>query len=194
MLKISIEKENTLKDILKSEKNKKLIVDIISKIFNVEILDIKYIKTQKMKSLSEYEFSLIKMKGIISTKNSVDIYFKVVNKNQIKESIFCYWYLLYQEEKEQKKVDVDSIINNVSITELGTKKYQKGILLENKISNNNILEYGTEVHFIDFFKFVESCNKDYEKIENKYVKEGGEDILLIGLKLNQDLKNKIIKL
>ena len=43
MLKISIEKENTLKDILKSEKNKKLIVDLISKIFNVEILDIKYI-------------------------------------------------------------------------------------------------------------------------------------------------------
>ena len=76
----------------------------------------------------------------------------------------------------------------------GLESFAKSALLENKISNNNILEYGTEVHFIDFFKFVERCKKENEEIENKHVKEGGEDILLIGLKLNQDLKNKIIKL
>lgn len=192
MLKISNEQKDALKNILKSEENKNMIEALVSQVLNLEISNIQYEKTQRLNNIVEYQFNLEKMVGTTNNQNKIAIYFRIMKKEQIKEAIFCFWYLLHQEEKEIKKIEESSIINKVSITELGMQRYKNGVLLESKESSNNILEDGAEVYFIDFLKYVENCKNSNEEIGKwmEYIEPNSDDILLIGIKLNKEIKRK----
>ena len=59
------------------------------------------------------------------------MYLKMVKNTRVKESIFCYWCSIYEEELMNAKEleDEDMIINKVLISELDKTKYQKRIFL-----------------------------------------------------------------
>ena len=77
--------------------------------------------------------------------------------DKVKESIFCYWCSIYEEELMNVKEleDEDMIINKVLISELDKTKYQKRIFLTIEDNKTPILETGTEVNFIEIIDYIE---------------------------------------
>lgn len=112
----------------------------------------------------------------------------MIVKNKIKESIFCYWSAIYEEEIEKYSKNREMILNKVLISELNRRKYQQRIFLEIENNKMQILETGTEVNFLDIMNYIKEykeVDKTYNKLE-KYFAKNVEDILLIGIKMKRD--------
>ena len=149
-------------------------------------------KRLKLKNISEYEFEVIKTKAKLENDNEVEIYFKPIKNSRIKESIFCYWCLIYEEEISDKKIhpEGDIFLNKVLISELTKKKYYQSVFLEIENNKGHILETGTEINFIEILKYLkeESC-EGCEELKN-YFEKMQDYVLLAGIKINR--KNKIL--
>lgn len=190
LIKISTDNINALTKIIKDYKNTQMINDLITNVLKLDISNAKYDRILEFKDISEYEFSLIKTKCQLN-EEEIEVYFKIVKKDRIKESIFCYWCLIYREEinnLEDKSQIKNNFLNKVLISELERERYKNSIFLEINNNNTNIIKYGTEVHFIDFFKYIEkNKNKSKEMAKwLKYIDKDSEDLLLIGVKLNKE--------
>lgn len=114
----------------------------------------------------------------------------MVKKCKIKESIFCYWCSIYEEEllKSQESNKIESCINKVLISELNKRKYHQSIFLEIENNRTGILETGTEVNFLDIVNYIKDFkneNNGYEELL-KYFNEESENVLLIGIKIKRD--------
>ena len=95
---ISIEnKVLKLKQLVNCE-DKKIMQDIIGNILSLEIKEIKYDKNIQLSNISEYEFELVKVKVILQSDEEMEMYLKMIKNSKIKESIFCYWCTIYEEE------------------------------------------------------------------------------------------------
>lgn len=79
--------------------------DILNEIINTKIKKITYENVLKLNSMSEYEFNVIKTKTLLENKTENEMYFKIVKNSRIKESIFCYWSLIYEEELSKKSLE-----------------------------------------------------------------------------------------
>ena len=181
-------KVNLLKQLLQ-DKEKEILKDLLSNVLNFEIKNIKYDKNIQLSDISEYEFELVKAIITLETEE-IEIYLRVVKNSKIKESIFCYWCSIYEEEMQKLQIK-ENIINKVLISELTKTKYKQSIFLE--IENNKvpILETGTEVIFFEIDKYINEYKNDINKYQelNKYFKENAEDdVLLIGIKTNKNKK------
>ena len=126
-------------------------------------------------------YSVIEENGKYGVKNS-----------RIKESIFCYWCLIYEEEISDKKIhpEGDIFLNKVLISELTKKKYYQSVFLEIENNKGHMLENGTEINFIEILKYLkeESC-EGCEELKN-YFEKMQDYVLLAGIKINR--KNKIL--
>ena len=127
---------------------------------------------------------------ILSSKEEIEMYLRMVKRSKIKESIFCYWCTIYEEEllKTKEKEEIEPIINKVLISELNKKKFQTNIFLEIENNKTQILETGTEINFleiIDYIKEYKNKTNQYEKIL-KYFDEKNEEVLLIGIKMKRE--------
>ena len=160
----------------------KLLKNLLKDLINLNVKNLKINGVKKFNNISEYEFSLVKAKLELENNNKLDLYFQFIENNKIKESIFCYWSLLYDEECKRNKTEIDS---KAIITELEVKEEKSSILLEIENSNSEILKYGTIVYFINFIKYLESNNM-CENIIN-YL-ENNKTTLLVGIKLNNSIK------
>lgn len=191
MIKISHENSDMLKNILEDEKNAPMINDLISNVLGLKVKDTKFDSIKKFETVSEYKFSLVKAICNLEMEDNVEIYLKVIKKDRIKESLFCYWCLLYEEKFQESEyaLNMSTIINNVMITEVGMERYKNSVFLEIKDNHLDILEHGTEVHFIDFIKYIEKHKtKDNNLAEwLKYIDKDSEDILMMGVVLNKDI-------
>ena len=116
------------------------------------------------------------------------MYIKMVKRCKIKESIFCYWYTINEEENEGKSNN--NALQKATISELTKKKYKQSIFLGFENEKNEILEAGTEVDFLDITKYIREQGTE----ENKYLEllkyfqtEDNEDdeVLLIGIKMSK---------
>ena len=198
MIKLSSENSNMLKDIMLDNNNSQMINDLVSSILGFDIKCVKFDSIKKFETISEYEFSCVKTKCILELEDEVEIYFKIIKKDKIKESLFCYWCLLYEEKtKEIKdKSSMITIINNVVISEVGMERYKNSVFLEVKDNNSNILEDGTEIHFIDFIKYIEKHKKEKESLQEwiKYLDKDSEDILMVGVVLNKEIGRSNIQI
>lgn len=122
------------------------------------------------------------------------MYLRMVKKSKIKESIFCYWCSIYEEEllKNTEENRTEATINKVLISELNKRKYYQSIFLEIENNRRGILETGTEVNFLDIVSYI----KDYKNKSNQYEKllkyfdENDENVLLIGIKMKRDKIHK----
>ena len=176
-----------LKKIIESDKND-IFKDILSDVLKLDLKEIQYDKIIKMKDIREYEFELVKINAIMNYNEEIEIYLKMINKRKIKESIFCYWCSIYEEELEQININMQTIINKVAISELSKKKYQQSIFLEIENNQTPILETGTEINFLEIVNYINN-NKNllnrYEELFEYFDKER-DDVLLIGLKMRRN--------
>lgn len=142
-------------------------------------------KTLKLKNMSEYNFEVFKLKVVLQSKEEIEMYLKLVKKTKIKESVFCYWCLLYEEEilNNQKDIKPNNYTNKVLISELEKKKYYQSIFL--KIDNNisKLIESGTEINFVDVKKYIIEKKLEKEYLEILECFNQDEDYeLLVGIK------------
>ena len=198
MIKLSSENSDMLKDIFRDSKNTLMINDLVSSVLGLKVETIEFESIKKFETISEYEFSLVKTKCNLGMEDCVDIYFKIIKNDKIKKSLFCYWCLLYEEKLKETKqnLNMSTIINNVIISEVGMERYKNSVFLEIKDNASGILENGTEIHFIDFIKYINNHKGDDNNLEkwNKYLSEDSEDILMMGVVLNKDMGRSNIRI
>ena len=178
-----------LKNLIESE-DKKIIQQILRDVLQLEIEEIEYDKSIKLNDISEYEFELLKVKVILPTKEEIEMYLKMIKKSKIKESIFCYWCAIYEEElrKVKENENMETFLNKVLISELNKKKYYQSIFLEIENNKTCILETGTEVNFIEIANYINEFKSQKNKYEElfKYFDEKSDDVLLVGIKMKRD--------
>lgn len=164
--------------------------EVFKKVLNQEldlgIKEIKYDKNLQLSNASEYEFELVKCKIILDDDKEVEMYLKMIKNNKIKESIFCYWCTIYEEELF-KTNDVESVINKVLITELDKTKYKKTIFLTIENNKTQILETGTEVNFMEISKYIEEMKNEKNQFGklNKYFEKDDNYVLMVGIKIKR---------
>ena len=177
-----------LKQLVESEDNK-ILKQIFKDILKLNIKEIKYNKNIQLSNISEYEFELVKVNVILESGEDVEMYLKMIKNTRIKESIFCYWCSIYEEEllKAKESDNIDILINKVLISELDKTKYQKRIFLTIEENKTQILETGTEVNFIEISDYINEQKNEKNQFEKlyEYFEEQSEDILLVGIKMNR---------
>ena len=155
----------------------------------MNIKEIKYNKNIQLSNISEYEFELVKVNAILESGEDVEMYLKMIKNTRIKESIFCYWCSIYEEElmKAKEKNNIDILINKVLISELDKNKYQKRIFLTIEENKTQILETGTEVNFLEITDYINEQKNEKNQFERlyEYFDEQSEDVLLVGIKMNR---------
>ena len=156
----------------------------------MKIKEIKYDKNIELPSISEYEFELIKVKVVMETNEEVEMYLKLIKNKRVKESIFCYWCTIYEEELLAKKKEIECIVNKVAISDLTKDKYQRIVFLTIEDNNTQILETGTEVNFIEIADYINENKNENNQLEKlyKYFDRGEDDVLLVGIKMNRENK------
>ena len=176
-----------LKELLNNE-DKNIIKEILNNILKLNIKEIRYDKNIQLANILEYEFELIKVKAILLNGEEVEMYLKMIKDSKIKESIFCYWCTIYEEELLLKEKDLECIVNKVSISDLTKTKYQKRVFLNIENNTTSILETGTEVNFIEILDYIEQMKNDRNQFERltKYFKEEEDYILLVGIKMDRN--------
>ena len=177
-----------LKKLVENE-DKEIIRKIINDMLELNIDEIKYDKNIQLNNISEYEFELIKIKAILENKDEVEMYLKTIKNTKIKESIFCYWCSIYEEElmKAKELNDIDILINKVLISELDKTKHQKRVFLMIENNKTKILEEGTEVNFLeitDYIKELKNDKNNYEKLYD-YFDNQSDEVLMVGIKMNR---------
>lgn len=171
-------------------KNKQITIDLLKDLTKLDIIDFEFDDLRDMDDSSGYDFSVIKLKAILENNKEdnhkeADLYIKMIRKDRIKESIFCYWSLLYDEKfKYYEESEFTSIINKVRITETESEDYKHSVLLEIKENKWGILEYGSTIHLVKLQKYLKDKTIKKSKLTNewkKYLEEGNQDVLFIGV-------------
>ena len=169
-------------------------IDLLKDLTQLDIQHIEFEDLKNMDVSSGYDFTIIKLKAIIgngkedlnvSVENKKEIYIKTIRKDRIKESIFCYWSLLYDEKfKDFEESDFTSVINKVKITEIENQDYKHTILLEINDNKWEVLKDGSTIQLVKFFKFLNSNAIKKSELTNewkKFVDEENQDVLFIGV-------------
>jgi len=148
-----------------------------------------------MDDYSGYDFETIKLKVVISNDSQAEgentdiagkyLYIKLIRKDRIKESIFCYWSLLYDEMfKNYEESEFTSVVNKVKIMETESEKYKHSVLLQIKENKWGVLEYGSTIHLVKFKKYLNDNTikkSKFTKEWEKYIEEENQDVLFIGI-------------
>ena len=155
----------------------------------MKIKAIVYDKNLQLSNISEYEFELVKVKAILESDEEVEMYLKMIKNTRVKESVFCYWCSIYEEElmKAKELENIEMFINKVLISELEKTKYQQRIFLTIENNRTHILETGTEVNFIEIKEYIDEQKNEknqYEKLY-EYFDKDSDDVLLVGIKMNR---------
>lgn len=179
MENINNNKYNVFKKMLENLKNNKQnMQELLKKIMNKPIKDIKFLGTENFESIMEYKFSLYKIILIYEDSSKEQIYIRTIKAGKIKESIFCYWSLIYEEYCKKSK---EKSNNNM---------HKKTIISQNTINESDIniilkdestLDYSAEVNLVELCNFAEKNIKNLN-IERwlKDLEIEDDDILFIG--------------
>ena len=129
------------------------------------------------------------MKAILESNEEVEMYLKMIKNTKVKESVFCYWCSIYEEElmKAKELENIDIFINKVLISELEKTKYQQRIFLTIENNRTHILETGTEINFIEIEEYINEQKNEknqYEKLY-EYFDKDSDDVLLVGIKMDR---------
>lgn len=178
-----------LKELIKNKDDNEIFKEILNNVLNLEIKEIIYDKNLQLSNISEYEFELVKIKAILESDEELEVYLKMIKNTKVKESIFCYWCSIYEEEllKAKEIENIDMFLNKVLISELNKTKYQKRIFLTIENNKTQILETGTEVNFIEIMDYINEFKNERNQFEKlyKYFEKESDDVLLVGIKMNR---------
>ena len=153
------------------------IKELFEKILETKIKEVKYEGKEYFKNINEYDFSLIKLCLLCENDEKIQLYVKNIRGGKIKESIFCFWSLIYEnyiikskskDTYENKKV----IIKQKSVDESDTNIF---------LTFDQSLDYCAEINLIKLEKFATKY-KELERWLNK-LQIKSEDILFVGRNL-----------
>ena len=166
-----------------NNEDKEIIKAILDDILLLGIKEIEYDKNIQLSNISEYEFELVKVKAILKSNEKVEMYLKMIKNSKIKESIFCQWCTIYEEELFKTK-EIENIVNKVLISELDKTKYKSRVFLTIENNKTQILETGTEVNFIEISNYIEEMKNERNQFEklSKYFEQADDYVLLVGIK------------
>ena len=145
---------------------------------NEKIEAFEYIGVKKFDTIIEYDFSLIELKITLKNKEQNTVYLRMIKGGKIKETIFCYWSLLYEEYLNNNKLyEKELTPEKVIINEKSIEESKKNItLIINKEFN-----YNTEIALVELKKFLIEKSKENEDL-NKLLRYNlnDNDILFLG--------------
>lgn len=129
---------------------------------------------------------MVKVEAILQSNEKVEMYLKMIKRSKIKESIFCYWCTIYEEELFKTK-EIENMVNKVLISELEKNKLRSRVFLTIENNKTKILETGTEVNFVEIVDYIEENKNEENQFENlyKYLKKDDNYVLLIGIKMKK---------
>lgn len=168
-------------------------VDLLKDLTQLNIQHIEFEDLKNMDTSSGYDFPVIKLKVIINDnskeksniKNEKEIYIRMIRKDRIKESIFCYWSLLYEEKfKDFEESEFTSVINKVKITEMENQEYKHTVLLEINDNKWEVLEKGSTIQLVKFAKFLNNNKIKKSELTNEwreFINTENQDVLFIGV-------------
>lgn len=152
-------------------------INVLSQLLELKIENIKLNEIVELKSILEYQFWMHKAKIKLNDGKELDSFFKFIEKDKIKESIYCYWNIFIEEftKKEENKQSMKNI--KVSITEKKKDRYKNTLFLETESEKNELGKYKTKIYLIDVSKYIEENATIIEDTYHKYK----EKLLFIGL-------------
>lgn len=181
MQSINNNKYNLFKKMLENlKKNKNLIQELLEKIMDKPIADIKFLGIESFDSIIEYKFSLFKVILIYKDNTEEQIYIKIIKAGKIKESIFCYWSLIYEEYYENNKEKSNNNMHKKTIISQNTINESD---INITLKSENTLDYSAEVSLVEFYNFAEKNikNLNVERwLDELEIKD--DEILFIGKK------------
>lgn len=177
-----------LEDIFKNSEKNQLTKELFSKILKLEIKELKFEKVIKMNDISDYEFGMSRLNATIEKDGQIGntkVYAKIIRYDRIKEAIFCYWTLIYEEEfKDRPDIEMSNLTKKVSIEELKIEEeHKKSVLLNIQNNNSGILKYGTEIHFLEIEDYIKTYGNTANNFSkwNEYIKLNEKEILLVSI-------------
>jgi len=173
---VVLEDTKNLELMLKNTDKKKEILSLLEALLNKKIKDYNYVSIEKFNSIIEYDFSLAKLNILFASGEQKRIYLRMIRGGMIKESIFCYWLLLYEEYSNFNR---NKMPHKVSITEKLIQENKKNIVL----TINKDLNYCTEIYLIEIKKMLEERTKEDNKFKSlyDYFNNNDKDILFLGI-------------
>lgn len=181
MQSINNNKYSLLEKMLESLKNnKKLIQELLEKIMNKSIADIKFLGIENFDSIIEYKFSLFKMIVTYKDSRQEQIYVKTIKAGKIKESIFCYWSFIYEEYYKKNKEKSNNNMHKKTIISQNTIDESD---INITLKSENVLDYSAEISLIELYNFAEKNMKSVNTerwLEELEIED--DEILFIGKK------------
>lgn len=165
-----------LESMLIDKSKKEIIISLFEELLKQKIKDYKYISIEKFNSIIEYDFSLAKVDITFNNQEQRRIYFRMIKGGKIKESIFCYWSLLYE---EYNKCNRNKLPHKVAITEKIIEENKKNIVL----TIDKDLNYCTEICLVEIKKFLEEKSKYNNNLKEvmNYFDNKDKEILFLGI-------------
>lgn len=157
---------------LSKENIKKLLEAILEK----EIININIEEIEHFENIIEYDFSLLKAKIKYRDDNKEEVYLRLIKGGKIKESIFCFWSILYEEYLQERKKDTENAIQKAIITQIISKESISSLVL----TIDSKLNYCAEINLVELKKFLEKNQKE-RWLGSLEINDN--DILFIGKKM-----------
>ena len=162
------------------KQNKQMTIDLLKKVTKLDVKNFEFKRLIDMQNVEEYAFSMIKLEIILKNETKQDVYIKLIKKDKIKESIFCYWCLLYDEKfKEYQESEFTTIIDKVRIIETESEECKHTVSLNIKENKWGILEYGSDIHLIKFRKYLEATKNPSILRWKRYLADDSSDVLFV---------------
>lgn len=134
---------------------------------------------------------------MLKNGEDIEMYLKIIKNSKIKESIYCYWCSIYEEEiikAKEEDENMETFLDKVAISELNTKKYQKRMFLTIENNKRQILETGTEIDFIEISDYINENKNEKKELEKlyKYFGEDDDNVLLVGIKIKKNKRMETV--
>jgi hypothetical protein len=153
----------------------KIIIKLIQEITKIELEQIHFEKIEKYQGISEYDFYLIKLKGITKEGEMKNILLKSIKPGKIKESLFCICDLAYEKNLNNKAKK----IKKISITEERESLKNINIVSVKLFEEDlNIVKSSIKIYFIEMSVIIK--NKILKERMGK-VEINPKDIMIIGV-------------
>lgn len=159
------------------KKNKEMVIQLLEDILKVSISDLDFKGREYFNSITDYDFSLIKLRIKYTNQKEDEIYLKMIRGGKIKESIFCYWSILYEEFLKNNQSFEQSIVQKAIITQVMSDKNVSSLLLRLDAR----LNYCAEINLVELKQYVKNYKNYGRWVKSLDIKN--EDILFIGKKL-----------
>lgn len=160
----------------KKELSKENIKSLLEGILKKEIDNVDIEGIEHFESIIEYDFSLLKAKILFKNSDREEVYLRLIKGGKIKESIFCFWSILYEEYLQNKEREIENAVQKAIITQIMSEENVSSLLL----TIDSRLNYCAEVSLVELKKFLEKNQKERWLGS---LEVGDNDILFIGKKM-----------